>query len=89
MTGLTSGPWTGKVYPHGAETWTLTLDELRACLWAAPWKVAMCRALGVDSFSHRKADRALQLLRQAGLIRWTGSATGWRRTELGDREAAP
>ena len=84
MTGLTSGPWTGKVRPDSTETWTLTLDEVRALLVAIPDRPAMLAALGVEQLSDRKADRALQLLRQARLIAFRDGA--WRRTDLGDLE---
>ena len=82
MTNLTAGPWSGRY--HGT-TWTLTLDEVRAVLIAVPDKPAMCAALGVSAFTHRKMDRALQLLRKARLIAYCEK---WRRTPLGDAEVA-
>jgi hypothetical protein len=86
MTGLTSGPWSGKD-PYRRTTWTLTLAEVTALLRAVPNRPAMLAALGdVGQLGDRKTDRALQLLRRARLIRWTGK--GWERTELGDQEAA-
>lgn len=84
MTGLTSGPWFGRTSPRDQTPWTLTLDEVRALLVAIPDKPAMLAALGVEQLSDRKADRALQLLRQARLIRFDGRA--WTRTDLGDLE---
>ena len=60
---LTRGPW--KV-----EGSTLTAAEVRAVYEAAPDVVKMVAALGVDSLSSRKADRALQVLRRAGLLRF-------------------
>ena len=83
MTNLTAGPWSGRY--HDGTTWTLTLNEVRAVLIAVPDKPAMCAALGVSAFTHRKMDRALQLLRKARLIAYCEK---WRRTPLGDAEVA-
>lgn len=83
MTNLTAGPWSGRY--HDRSEWTLTLEELRAVLIAVPDKPAMCAALGVSAFTHRKMDRALQLLRKARLIAYCEK---WRRTPLGDAEVA-
>lgn len=84
MTGLTSGPWTGRTSPRDQTPWTLTLGEVRALLAAIPDRGAMIAALNVERLSDRKADRALQLLRQARLIRFINHA--WVRTGLGDLE---
>jgi len=83
MTNLTAGPWSGRY--HDSTTWTLTLEEVRAVLIAVPDKPSMCAALGVSALTHRKMDRALQLLRKARLIAYCEK---WRRTPLGDAEVA-
>lgn len=74
MTGLTCGPWFGKTSPLDGTQWMLTLSELERLLKAIPNKSAMIAALNVERLSDRKADRALQLLRQARLIHFTGNA---------------
>lgn len=84
MTGLTAGPWKGRTSQLDPTSWTLTLDEVRALLAAIPDRGAMLAALGVERLSDRKADRALQLLRRARLIRFTNHA--WTRTDRGDTE---
>ena len=62
------GPWTTTDGP-------LTGDAVAALYRAVPaGRAAMCAALGVSSFTDRRADRALQLLRMAGLIVYS---KGW------------
>lgn len=68
--------------PGGYEAWTLTGDDVRAVFRAIrineragkEQRYAITAALGLvgdyrGKLSHRKVDRALQLLRKAGLIR--------------------
>lgn len=77
------GPWKGGT---GTRTrfWMLTAEELRAFYAAVPHgPEAMSFTLGVLSLSERKADRALQLLRKAGLIRYDHSTRTWRYPGLG------
>lgn len=62
------GPWS-------TQDGDFTAEQVRALLAAVPaGKAAMCAAMGVDFFTDRRADRALQLLRKAGLIRYVGGA---------------
>lgn len=75
----TRGPWRG-VRPRGFD-WTLTGDEVRALYAAiAASERYPLQAINCGSASERKADRALRLLRQAGLIEFsgTGPCRMWR-----------
>lgn len=76
LPNMTGGPWTGGT---GESVWTLTIEEVAACLAAMPDKRAMATALGCVHLSSRKADRALQLLRRAGLARHRGGK--WTRVQ--------
>ena len=81
--------WSGKTWSGDTgrpDAWTLTEAELLAAwqaldLYAHEAKAlrhsAVGRSLGVERLQERKPDRALQLLRRAGLAVWT-SADGWR-----------
>lgn len=81
--------WDGKTWTGGgAGGWTLTEVELGAMLRAAEPSLsfsdrhdAMAKAIGVPSLANRKADRALQLLRKAGLLEYRAGQTqrGWAR----------
>lgn len=79
----TRGPWKGAATRHDP-AWVLTSEELCALYAAVGNPPAMCRALGVAFLSDRKADRALQLLRRAGLIEYAGSPKHWRRAGAAD-----
>lgn len=63
------GPWQGFVGRPGGTPWVLTPAEVRD-LYAAirDGDVPLAALLGVPNLSHRKADRALSLLKRAGLI---------------------
>lgn len=64
MSKLGAGPWNA----YGA---TLTREEVLAVLAAMPDTAAMCKALGVHRLgSTRKPDRALGLLKRAGLAKY-------------------
>ena len=68
------GPWHGH---HPCDTWTLTAEEVRAVFAAVPeGRTAIGRALG-DVVGSRKADKALQMLRKAGLVRYNRKAQAW------------
>jgi predicted DNA-binding ArsR family transcriptional regulator len=56
-------------------------------LVAAPDRVAMARAIK-DTYGSRKMDRALQLLRKAGLLAYDPPSREWRRTAAGDKAQA-
>lgn len=66
------GPWTVDGVPclEGEE-----VRKLHAAV--AEGTAAMCAALGVDALSTRKADRALQLLRRAKLIKYDRALRTW------------
>lgn len=77
--------WSGDLSQPSYPSWELTEDELRKAFEALQKNCrgtkesrhrALCVALRVGLLSDRKADRALQLLRKEGLIRWT-SKDGW------------
>lgn len=78
--------WPGKWKGHPG--WTvregcgpemLTVDELLRLWRAVPQgRDAMTRALGVSHLSNRKADRALQLLRREGLVRFNRETRQWQ-----------
>ncbi len=74
-------PWSG-VSTRGwgtEEPWELTEAEVRAAYSAIQGdggRKAICEVLGVDGLSHDKANRCLQLLRKAGLVKYHTS-TGW------------
>lgn len=74
------GPWSGGVnYYSGA--WTLTTGELRTLYDAIPsGEVAILSVLACKMRQHRKVDRALQLLRVAGLIEFVTPSRTWRQT---------
>ena len=76
------GPWAGSgdVRGAGRGPWTLIIEELHALHAAIPDNKAMLAALGITSWSSRKIDRALQLLRRAGLIEYDKRTKTWRRT---------
>lgn len=73
LSKLGAGPWNAS----GA---TLTREEVLAVLAAMPDTAAMCKALGVKSLtSTRKPDRALALLKRAGLAKYVNRQ--WNRIE--------
>ena len=76
LESIPAGPWKGG---HPCDTWTLTRDEVIALLIAMPNRQKMAMALGVD-LSSRKADRALQILRRAGLAEYMRGSGCWRST---------
>lgn len=76
------GPWRPG-FPNDPTAWMLTGEEVRAVYKAIDvnrtpeQRFAITSALGLTGdhrgrLSHRKCDRALQLLRKAGLIRHRG-----------------
>ena len=69
--------WAGKTWRGG--DWTLSEPELRALYCAVPHRGNMLFALGVSTLSARKADRAFQILRREGLIRYNRSVREWER----------
>ena len=77
---LTAGPWS--VIMRRAR-WTLTREQVLAVLAAMPDRSAMMAAIpGVAELQDRPMDRALQLLRRAGLARYDREAKCWRRVEV-------
>ena len=68
----TQGPWRGN-------PWTLTGEELRAFWEAVPDWAKMLEAIGTNTLSDRKADRALQLLRKNGLIYYDKNDRTWKK----------
>ena len=85
MKGISEGPWVHKPSSADPDGWTLTRNEVFDVLRVAPDRIAMARAVH-DTYGSRKMDRALLLLRKAGLLVYVGSAGGWQRTGLGDDE---
>lgn len=79
---LSRGPWASTTL---GDAWTLTSDEVAALYAAVPQgKAAMEHVLG-DVLGSRKGDRALQLLRRAGLIVFSRPG-GWRQVGQVDAE---
>lgn len=77
------GPWR-------VEHRRFTVDDLRRVLAAMPgrddrpkvYPEAVAHALGIESRSDRMFDRAMQLLKRVGLVRYhkaEGRAAGWYR----------
>lgn len=75
--------WAGKEWKisQGKLTRYLTEERLRAFYNAIPaGKVTMCRILDVPGLQNRLADRALQLLRQEGLIWFNPETKLWEQS---------
>jgi len=73
------GPWKNKIERDARDRWALTGDEVRALYHAVgEGKEEMQRVLGVQNLSDRKANKALQLLRKAGLIVFDLEFRAWR-----------
>ena len=73
------GPWTVRE-PGLDKPPTLTGDDVRACYIAIRDGGDIARAVGAVSGSDRRVDRALRLLRAAGLIEYAGTPKRWRVT---------
>lgn len=79
--------WTTRTPQPPCTPWVLTEAELLKLYATLPRGEStsldveriVCEALNVECVSHRKADRALQLLKRAGLIEYAGSPRHWRR----------
>lgn len=73
------GPWKNKIERDPGDRWSLTGDEVRALYKAVgEGREEMLRALNVSDLSARKANKALQLLRRAGLIVFDLEFRVWR-----------
>lgn len=80
--------WGGKAWggsDHGPRggllTWTFSESELLAVYLALPDEAAVLRILGATTRSDRIVDRALQLLRGAGLANFNRETRRWERTQ--------
>lgn len=77
--------WAGKRWrgtTGGRNPWVLTDRELIAFYAAiSQGKSAMCEALGVPGLQHRKADRALALLKSEKLIWFNPETKSWEQSE--------
>ncbi len=73
------GPWTNT--KSSPDTWSLTGEEVHALYYSiGQGRVAMLSALGVSALGHGKANKALQLLRRAKLIRFARKTQTWEHT---------
>jgi hypothetical protein len=73
------GPWKNKVERDPSDRWSLTGDEVHALYKAVgEGREEMLRVLSVSDLSTRKANKALQLLRKAGLIVFDLKFRVWR-----------
>ena len=67
--------WAGKRWAGG-----LLERDLEDLYFAIPSKPDMCAALQVSDLADRRADRALQMLRRAGLTSYNRKTRLWERT---------
>lgn len=75
---MTRGPWSGRDLSIDP-AWTLTGAELEAVYDAIDRHdtASIPELLGVLAFSDRKVDRAVQLLRRAGLVSYDKATRLW------------